>query len=1160
MSATDRQNRLLLAEDWQTIYQSFKYADFKSYDFDNLRRTMINYIRQNYPEDFNDYIESSEYLALIDLVAFLGQNISFRTDLNARENFLELAERRESVLRLARLISYNPTRNQPANGLLKLTSVQTTENVRDSNGMNLAAKVIKWNDSVNSNWYEQFINVINAAFTQANKFGTPRKSELVEGIPTEKYKFNNLASVFPVFAFKKTVNGKSLDFEMVSTDIYDGEVREEPPIPGNQVGILYRDNGQGASSSNTGFFMHFRQGSLQKGEFTINLPVPNQRIDLDAQNINNEDVWLFSMNSDSTQGDAWTKVDAVEGNNIIYNSISKNIRNIFSVLTRTDDRISLIFSDGIFGELPSGAFRTYYRTSTNQDYTITPDALQNIKLTLLYTSSIGRTETLTMQFALKSSVNNAASSESTDSIKTNAPSTYYTQNRLITGEDYNVGPLGISQDIIKAKAVNRTSSGINRYYDLRDSTGKYSTTNLFGTDGILYKEEKDEKYSFSFVTRTDIEAVIETTVTDILDDNNVRNFYYDNFLDQNYSDLNIAWQQATSETNRSTGILLDYDDVATSGITGYAVGTSTEGPLRFFETGALVKFVAPTGKCFDKNNTLQNRTPTNLGDKSYIWTKVVSIFNEGQEVSDTTGLGPIVFNDVVPTGALLSDVKIKFKRDILTSVKSEMIEQIFAFRTFGLRYDRELREWLVITQDNVNLKDSFNIGLTGDTSGQQLDRSWLLLFETNGVDYTITSRTTRYIFESDNQIRFYFDSNKKIYDSKTGKIIRDKISVLNINNDFSSSNGTSPMLTDLDWAISKEYRDDIGYVNSKKVEVVFNDVDDDGVVDDPDLFDNIVVPAVNPTEKYVFIKKFTEYDTEYWKWVNQDSENILVVQAERSTSVITPGNPIYYVIDTDSFYQVDTANRTRTKIYDYRAYVGRNDIKFQYVHASDENARIDPSSSNIIDTYLLTKQYDISFRQYLAGITTTKPLPPSSDQLYRTYGKKINAIKSISDELIYHPVKYKVLFGDKAETDLQATFKIVKNKNRVINDNELKASVIDAINEYFSLENWDFGETFYWSELSAFIMTKVAPDLVSIVVVPDNALSSFGSLFELKSENDEILISGATVADVEVISAITADRLKAEGNIVTSVSSTGEVIESSTYTISTGTSQSEGYN
>ena len=76
MSSTDRQNRLLVAEDWKRIYQTYRNADFKSYDFDNLRRTMIAYLRENYPEDFNDYIESSEYLALIDLIAFLGQNLT----------------------------------------------------------------------------------------------------------------------------------------------------------------------------------------------------------------------------------------------------------------------------------------------------------------------------------------------------------------------------------------------------------------------------------------------------------------------------------------------------------------------------------------------------------------------------------------------------------------------------------------------------------------------------------------------------------------------------------------------------------------------------------------------------------------------------------------------------------------------------------------------------------------------------------------------------------------------------------------------------------------------------------------------------------------------------------------------------------------------------
>ena len=132
MSSTDRQNRLLVAEDWKRIYQSYRNADFKSYDFDNLRRTMINYLRQNYPEDFNDYIESSEYLALIDLIEILGQKLAFRIDLNARENYLELAERRESVLRLARLLSYNPKRNQAANGLLKFESVSTTESITSS--------------------------------------------------------------------------------------------------------------------------------------------------------------------------------------------------------------------------------------------------------------------------------------------------------------------------------------------------------------------------------------------------------------------------------------------------------------------------------------------------------------------------------------------------------------------------------------------------------------------------------------------------------------------------------------------------------------------------------------------------------------------------------------------------------------------------------------------------------------------------------------------------------------------------------------------------------------------------------------------------------------------------------------------------------------------
>jgi len=1140
MSYTDRQNRLLLAEDWKKIYQSFKFADFKSYDFDTLRRTMISYLRTNYPEDFNDYIESSEYLALIDMIAFLGQNIAFRVDLNARENFLELAERKESVLRLAQLLSYNPTRNKSANGLLKIVSVSTTENVSDSNGFNLSNRTISWNDTVNPDWFEQYVKVINAALPIQNSFGRPVKFETVGGIPTEQYRFSSSSTGIPVYAFSKPINNQSFDFEVVSSTISDGEIMEEPPLPNNQLSFLYRDNGQGAGSNSTGFFMHFRQGSLKRNDLLVDFPTPNQKIDVDVQNINDTDVWLYSLDSSNNEFELWTKVSAVEGNNIVYNSLNKQIKNIYSVLTRVDDRVSLIFSDGVFGNLPKGKFRVYYRTSANKDYTILPASIKNVAVRIPYISKIGRKETITCTLELKTAVDNASSTETIESIKTNAPATYYTQNRLITAEDYNIGPLGISQDIIKVKAVNRTSSGISRYYDLIDATGKYSKTNLFGTDGILYTEYKDKKDNFTFVTRTDIESIIENKITDILNETNVNSFYLKEFPDQNYVELDLKWKLVTSDTNRSTGYFSDVNLIK------YQVGSFTEGPLRFIEAGAMIKFVPASGYYFLPDGTVT----TNANAKnatSYKWVKVVSVTGDGTTVT-SSGLGPIIFNDIVPNNSVLTLVKPKFVKEISDDVKVSIVDQIFSYRTFGLRYDRETRSWEVITQDNLNVLDDFNLGLAGDETGQSLDSSWIVLFETTGSAYEVTYRTLRYVFESNNEIRFYFDNNKKIFDSKSGKIIKDRITILNINNDINTGNGTSPFTRDFDWEISGVYRDGDGYVDSKKVEVTFFDSDDDGVIDDPQIFTEIV----NQTN-YIFNKKVIINNNEFIVFVDASSENIITVARKTDINMLVENNPIYYVINEDRFYQLTTASRTLTVVYDYYAYIGRPELKFQYIHASDENNRIDPSSSNIIDTFILTRQYDSNFRQWLSGTSSVMPNPPSSDQLYRSYSSEINAIKSISDEIIYHPVRYKVLFGSKSDTNMQAVFKIVKNPERVVNDNDLKSRVITAINQYFTLENWDFGETFYWSEMSAYIIKELSPDLSSIVIVPRSSDSAFGSLHEIKAESDEIFISSATVDDVEVISAITAERLRSTGNVVTSYTTTPAGLQSSVETNSTNT-------
>src|SRR5574343_37790 len=405
MSSTDRQNRLIAAEDWKKIYQSFKNAEFQSYDFDNLRRTMIAYIRENYPEDFNDYIESSEYLALIDVIAFLGQNLAFRFDLNARDNFRELAERRDSVLRWARQLSYKPKRNQAANGLLKFSSVSTTEAVIDSNGRNLSNQTIVWNDPTNANWYEQFIKVINAAIPVISQFGNPENSGNVAGVMCEQYRFNGINTEVPLFSFSKPISGKNTSFEIVSTSFTDGgSVFEEAPSAGNNMAFLYRNDGRGASSSNTGFFLHFRQGTLQQGQFNVAQPGPNEKVDLEAVNVNDTDVWLYSIDSTGTELDLWTKVEATSGNNVIYNSISKNQRKIYSVISRINDRVSFMFADGVFGDIPTGRMKAYYRTSNGLSYTINPADITGVVIDVPYVSHAGKQESLRVTLALKSQV------------------------------------------------------------------------------------------------------------------------------------------------------------------------------------------------------------------------------------------------------------------------------------------------------------------------------------------------------------------------------------------------------------------------------------------------------------------------------------------------------------------------------------------------------------------------------------------------------------------------------------------------------------------------------------------------------------------------------------------------------------------------------------
>jgi hypothetical protein len=1124
MTTTSRQNNLILAEDWTRIYQTFKNADFKSYDFENLRRVILTYLRENYPEDFNDYVESSEYLALIDAIAFLGQSLAFRIDLASRENFLELAERKESVLRIARMLAYNPKRNIPATGLLKFDNISTTDTIIDSNGKNLANQVIVWNDPTNPSWLEQFVLILNSTMANNIEIGRSQGSAVIQRLQTDQYRFNTTSADIPIYAFSKVVSGRNMSFELVSTTFKDSEeIYEEPPVPGNQLGFIYRQDGKGAASANTGFYMMFKQGSLELADFVIDVPTTNERVSIDSENINNTDVWLFGVGADGAQQEQWVKVDALAGNNIAYNSLANNIRKIFSVVTKEDDKIDMLFADGVYGDLPRGAFRVYYRISNGLSYTIAPPDMRGIAITIPYINKRGEAHTLTVSLGLKYSVNNSSETESIESIRTKAPGQFYTQNRMITGEDYNLAPLSSSQDILKIKAINRTSSGVSRNFDIIDASGRYSKISVFADDGLIYKEETENTLSFKFSNRLEIINFIRNKIEPLFTRADLYNFYITKFNKIIFTDRNSIWTQITFDVNNSSGYFKNGETFA-------KVGSYSTSSLRFLEPGAQIRFDPPEGKAF-RDGKLVDINPNDPKQTDRLWTKVIKVVGDGTNAGRgelTNGRGPIEYSDVIPTGAIAGRIVPKFVNNLSQDLEREIVNIMSSNLNFGLRYSLEDRTWKIILAPNLDLINEFSLGRAGDTSNNNLDASWVVAFVKEATEYVIRVRGLDYIFESIDQNRFYFDANEKVYDAKTGKVTKDTVSVLGINRDKDQINS---LKQDFVFEINDAIRSDDGFQSTSAIKIRFSDVDDDGVVDNPESFEQIV--GLDTDLNFLFFKEETDLTgSRVFKYVDNTAGDILLETRESQVNInderFTDGRLVYfYDILENRIKRVNKSTNTFDLVTNYRANVGRADLKFHYVHNAGINRRIDPSVSNIIDIFVLPRSYDIEYRKFLAGNIPTAPETPSTEALRIAYGSDLNAIKSISDEIIYHPVSYKVLFGETADPRLQAVFKVVKNPSRTVNDNELKVKIINAINDFFDIANWDFGDKFYVSELITFVINTAAPDISNMIIVPRQPNQAFGSLFEIQSRADEIVVSGATVDDIEIVTAISAAEIRA---------------------------------
>jgi len=165
----------------------------------------------------------------------------------------------------------------------------------------------------------------------------------------------------------------------------------------------------------------------------------------------------------------------------------------------------------------------------------------------------------------------------------------------------------------------------------------------------------------------------------------------------------------------------------------------------------------------------------------------------------------------------------------------------------------------------------------------------------------------------------------------------------------------------------------------------------------------------------------------------------------------------------------------------------------------------------------LLSTYENSFRTWARydGRGYTKPNPPTISSLNDLF-KSLDNKKSISDQVIYRPVKYKILFGDLASSELQAKFNVTKTANCTLSDTEIKQEVIRLVNQYFGIDNWDFGDTFYFTELAAFIHNNTVGQVAQINIESVDNQAKPNALFEIISDSDELFLPVITTGNITV--------------------------------------------
>lgn len=449
-------------------------------EFSDIRQELINFAENYFPDTYKDFSPSSPGMMFIEMAAYVGDILSFYTDTQIQETFLQYAKNPANLYSLAYAYGYKPKLTRSSE--VELTVSQTVDAVGDS-----GSEVPDWTQAeillgdqqiIANNGQQTPFNLLNSVdFLFSSSFDPTE----IEPIVDENEEIQEFRLIKKVKAFSGEVVSKDITIEEVQ------KFRTEEIEREGIIGVLSIKDNEGNEWREVPY--------LGQETLPIENTVKTQGIQksLQVTKVPRRFITRFTSNQ-SLQIQFGAGIKTSDQQDFIPNPENVNQDNEFF---NTYDPTNFIFTDS-YGLAPTGDLTVEYLVGKGRLDNI---ATGGINLSI---SVNGRP----INIINEEPSQGGRGPESVEELRQNISRAFNQQNRVVTLEDYVVRTVGMPSEFgtvektfpIQTRTNVNTSStntSIDLYVLSKDIEGKLAPAN-----NILKENLKQYLSEFIPITQT----------------------------------------------------------------------------------------------------------------------------------------------------------------------------------------------------------------------------------------------------------------------------------------------------------------------------------------------------------------------------------------------------------------------------------------------------------------------------------------------------------------------------------------------------------------------------------------------------------------------------------------------------------------------------------